>query len=124
VEIERAESGADAHDLLILVRARFHGFAAEIDAWVQRATWLGFTQDLVILEERRQGEAKLESISPGEISLVVRSIGRAGHMGVEGMLGVRGHDYSASLQFAVLAFDPSELPAFVDGARAIAANLS
>jgi hypothetical protein len=34
-----------------------------------------------VLEERRQGEARLESMSPGELLIVVRSTDRAGHMG-------------------------------------------
>ena len=120
LEIEAAQSDVDAHDVLLVVRARFRGFSAEIDVWVQREAWMGFTQDLVILEERRQGEARLEGISPGELSLVVRSTSRAGHMGVEAALGAQGHDYDASMRFRVLAFDPSQLPAFVYGARAIA----
>jgi hypothetical protein len=77
LEIERAHSGADAYDLLLLLRVSFRGFAAETDTWVSRAAWLGFTQDLVLLEERRQGEARLESISPGELSIVIRSIDQA-----------------------------------------------
>jgi len=89
---------------------------------VQSAAWQGFTQDLVVLEERRQGEARLESMSPGELSIVIRSTDRAGHMGVEGTLGTRGYDYTASLQFGVLPFDPSQLPAFVHGARVIASR--
>jgi hypothetical protein len=48
VEIERADSGRDAGDLLLLVRVRYHGFAGEIDTWVVREAWLGFTQDLCI----------------------------------------------------------------------------
>ncbi len=110
---------ADAYDVLLLARARFRGFSAEIDCWVQRVAWLAFAQDLTVLEERRQGEARLESMSPGELAMVVRSTDRAGHMGVEGTLGSRGYDHTASLQFGVLAFDPSRLPAFAYGARAI-----
>jgi hypothetical protein len=122
LEIEAAQ--ADSHDLLLLVRARFHGFSAEIDAWVQREAWMGFTQDLVVLEERRQGEARLEGMSPGELSIVVRSTDRAGHMGVEGELGARGFDHDASMRFEVLGFDPSQLPALVYAARAIATSRS
>ncbi len=120
LELEAANDGTDAHDILLVVRARFHGFAAEVDVWVQREAWMGFTQDLVVLEERRQGEARLESLSPGELSVVVRSTDRAGHMGAEGTLATQGYDYQARMQFQVLAFDPSQLPVFVHGARAIA----
>ena len=120
VMIEAADSGGDTYDVLLIVRVQYRGFAAQIDCWVQRAAWLGFTQDLVALEERRQGEARLESISPGELSIVVRSTDRAGHVGVEGTVGARGFDYAASLHFGVIVLDPSQLPAIVHGARAIA----
>jgi hypothetical protein len=120
LELERAETAGDAHDLLLFVRLLFHGFSGTVDARVQRAAWLGFVQDLVILEERRQGEARLQSISPGELSLVVRSLDRAGHMGVEGALGVRTFDAEALLRFSVFDFEPSQLPPFVSGARALA----
>jgi hypothetical protein len=107
----------------LLVRVRIRGFAAETDAWVERAAWLGFAQDLGILEVRRQGEARLESISPGEVSIVVRSLDHAGHMGVEGTVGTRTFDSKVSLKFSVLAFDPSQLVALVHDARTIASRL-
>jgi hypothetical protein len=88
LELERADSG-DEFDLLLLVRVRYHGFAAETDTWVARPAWLAFVQDLVILEERRQGQAKLEGTSPGELSIVVRSLDAAGHTGVGACPGVR-----------------------------------
>jgi hypothetical protein len=124
LEIERAESEVDAYDIHLLVRVQFHGFSGEIETWVLRAAWLGFAQDLGALEERRQGEAKLEGTSPDELSLVIRSIDRAGHMGVEGTVGARGHNYNASLRVAVLAFDPSQLRALVHEARVIASHSS
>jgi hypothetical protein len=99
---------------------RFHAFAAEIQSWVLRAASLAFAQELAVLERRRQGEAKLQGMSPDELSIVVRSIDRAGHMGVEGIVGARRHNYNASLRLAVLAFDSSQLPAFVHDAREIA----
>jgi hypothetical protein len=123
LEIQRADGPLDAYDLLLVVCTRFHGFAAETEAWVKRPAWMGFTQDLIVLEQRRQGEAKLDSVSPEELAIVIRSIDRAGHMGCEGMLGVRGYGYNASLQFSVLVFDPSQLPAFVYGAREIGSRM-
>jgi hypothetical protein len=47
----------------------------------------------------------------------------AGHMGVEGTVGARRHDYTASSRVAVLDFDPSQLPALVHDARVIAGQL-
>ncbi len=80
---------------------------------------MGFVQDLGILEERRQGEAKLESMSPGELSIVIRSLDAQGHMGVEGTVGTRAYDADASLQFSALAFEPSQIVALLHDARAI-----
>jgi hypothetical protein len=120
LELERFGAEVDASDIRLVVRVRFHAFAAEIEAWVLRAAWLVFPQELAVLERRRQGEAKLQGMSPDELSIVVRSIDRAGHMGVEGIVGALRHNYSASLRLAALAFDPSQLPAFVHDAQEIA----
>ena len=70
--------------------------------------------------EASDAEAKLDSMSPGELSLVVRSLDRAGHMGVEGSLGVRTFEAEAALRFSVLSFDPSQLPPLARAARALA----
>lgn len=42
---------------------------------------------LVTLEHKRQGEAMLNSISPEELQLAVRSVDSRGHMLVEGFTG-------------------------------------
>jgi hypothetical protein len=123
LEIERAASDVDGYDIWLRVCVQFRGFSAEIDTWVLRAAWLGFAQHLGVLEERRQGEAKLEGMSPDELSITIRSTDRAGHMGVEGTVGARSHNYIASLQIAVLVFDPSQLPALVHDARLIGGHV-
>ena len=119
LEIEPAASDMDGYDVRLLVRVQFRGFSAEIETWVLRVAWLGFAQHLGVLEERRQGEAKLEGMSPDELSITIRSTDRAGHMGVEGTVGARSYNYAASLQIGVLVFDPSQLPALVHDAQAI-----
>lgn len=80
VEIERAEPHDASGDLRLLVRVQRHQFSGEIDAWVEQRAWFGFAQDLTILEEKRQGEAHLEGLSPGELSLTLRSLDRVGHV--------------------------------------------
>jgi hypothetical protein len=119
LEIECPNPVADAYDLHLLVRVRFRGFGGEIGAWVLRAAWLRFAQDLRALEQRRQGKATVEGMSPPELSLTVRSTDHAGHMGVEGVVGAKGHNYAVSMQLAVLAFDPSQLPMLARDAAAI-----
>lgn len=122
VELERDSAQDDPRgDLLLFVRVRRAGFSAEIDTWVQQTAWFAFTQELVILEERRQGEARLESMSPGELSLVFRSLDRTGHVGVEGVVGTRSFDREVTLCFSVFSFDPSQLVTFARQARALSA---
>ena len=123
LEIARADRLTDDYAPALLVRVGFRGFTAEAECSVPREGWLGFTQDLVILETRRQGVAKVESISPGELALVVRSLDHAGHVGVEGTVGHQSYHGKASLTFGVLAFDQSQLVGFVCCARAISASL-
>ena len=123
LDMTRVDRPSDDYDPLLLVRVAFRGLTAEVECHVPRAAWLGFTQDLVILETRRQGEAKVEGASPGELALVVRSLGHGGHMGVEGTVGHRSFRGEATLTFGVLEFDPWQLAGFVHGARANAAAL-
>jgi hypothetical protein len=54
------------------------------------------------------------------LRLIVRSIDRAGHMGVEGELGYRGVRGETQLSFSTMAFDPSLLPQLLSEARGIA----
>jgi len=119
VEIERAEPHDVSGDLLLLVRIKRHQFSGEIDAWVEQRAWFSFAQELTILEQTRQGEARLEGISPGELSLVFRSLDRAGHVGVEGTIGRRAFDGDVALRFSVFSFDPSQLVALARKARGL-----
>lgn len=122
VEIERSLS--DAFDVLLIVRVRCRGCAATIDTWIGRDAWLAFAQALSVLEETRRGEALLDSPSPGELNIVVRSLDPAGHMGIEGSVGTRTYDGEALLRFSVFSFDPSQLVDFARGARSIAAAVT
>jgi hypothetical protein len=116
--IERAEPSSD--DILVVVEVRCSGFTGHIDTWILRRAWIEFCNRLAALEERRQGEAVVESISPRECRLVFRSTDSAGHMAVEGLLGYRGVYGETLLTFSPMSFDPSILPTLVADARAIA----
>ena len=122
--VELARQDGDAYDVLLNVSVRRAGFSATADTWVSAEAWHAFAQQLAILEERRQGEARVESISPGELLLVVRSVDRAGHLGVEGQIGTRTYDTEVSMHFSVFAFDPSQLPGFARSARDISAAVA
>src|SRR5688572_15366390 len=113
IEIECAEIlGADspAHgDLLLLVSVQSGEFSGRVDTWVDQASWSDFLRQLQELEQRRQGSATLESISPGELCLTVKSTDRTGHMAIHGLIGVRGATRELRLEFSPIPFEPSEL---------------
>jgi hypothetical protein len=119
VEIVRQEG--DSHDVRLTVSVKRAGFSATADTWVFADAWHAFAQQLAILEERRQGEARVESMSPEELMLVVRSVDRAGHLGVEGQLATRTYGTEVSMRFSVFRFDPSQLAGFARAARDISA---
>lgn len=113
----------DAYDVRVMISVSRAGFTATADTWVSAAAWHAFAQQLSTLEERRQGEARVESISPEELVLVVRSVDRSGHLGVEGRVGTRTYDTTVSLRFSVFTFDPSQLAPFARQACDISAAI-
>jgi hypothetical protein len=123
VELERDLAEVGSPDLALGVRIRRAGFACESRVWISRTDWFAFAQDLTILEECRQGIARVEAMSPGELQLTVRSIGRLGDVGIEGSAGVRTFDTEVLLTFSVFGFDPSQLVTLAREAREIAAAL-
>jgi len=77
-----------------------------------------FSKALFLLEENRKGEAKLESMSPGELELKVWAVDRSRHMAVEGKIGsfrfgASGTYFWHSLHFG-FEFDPSRFIEAVD----------
>lgn len=85
--------------------------AAKNDLWLLGADFQRFCTELVELEATRKGEAKIESVSPGELELTVGSIDSLGHLAVWGKTGyhVLGtSDYYHSVEFG-FEFDPSQL---------------
>ena len=120
LSIERRDDDGPSGDILVVVEVRCRGFTARIDTWVVREAWAAFCEQLDKLEESRQGSATVESISPKELRLTIRSTDRAGHMGIEGFVGYRGTFGETLLLFSVLPVDPSSLPQLARDARDIA----
>jgi hypothetical protein len=106
-------------DIRVAVEVRSRGFTGRIDTWILRQAWIDFCAGLGLLEERRQGEATVESISPKELALTVRATDRAGHMAIEGSIGYRGTRGQTLLSFSAMSFDPSTLPALLRDARTL-----
>jgi hypothetical protein len=86
--VERSVVVRDVGDTRFAVRVRISGintvFTAEGLRWVELRALVAFSEQLRVLEERRQGSASLESMSPGELQLQIRSTDRAGHMAAIG----------------------------------------
>jgi hypothetical protein len=118
---ERSTVVHDAGDTRFAVRVRVSAsgtvFTAETWCWVELRVLAAFAEQLQTLEERRQGSAFLESMSPGELRLEVRSTDRAGHLAAVGQVGHWFHlgsdePYWSAVAFCV-RFCPSELPVLV-----------
>ena len=108
----------------VRVSSLFAAFTAEALCWVDLRALVAFAEQLRVLEERRQGSAALESMSPGELRLEVRSTDRAGHVAAVGQVGRwlgvgSGEPYWSAVAFRV-PFCPTELPALVREFSALA----
>ncbi len=92
-------------------------FSAETWCWIALRVLASFAEQLQLLEERRQGSAVLESMSPGELQLEIRVTDRAGHVGAFGQVGHHCHGGTGQALWSVIAFAipfcPTELPDLV-----------
>jgi len=122
VELESQFEPGNA-DLALAVRVSRDGFIGEIQTWVRRHDWFAFAQALTVLDERRTGDARVASMSPGELELTVKALDRQGHLGIEGVIGRREFDREIDLRFSVFAFDPSQVVPFARAARRISEAL-
>ncbi len=122
VVTDRSASDApDAGDTRFAIRARITAkdtvFTVETWCWVGLQNLVSFAGQLRVLEERREGSAVLESLSPFELSLEIRSIDRAGHVAAVGRVGHDCFSSSGGQRWSVVEFEipfcPSELPALV-----------
>ena len=99
-------------DAYLTVRVSSSGFRGHNDLWVLAAALRSFCQSLVALERDRRGEAVLESVSPDQLRIAVRSVDSRGHMGVEGSTGYGVQRENSRPWHSVafgFEFDPSQL---------------
>jgi hypothetical protein len=99
-------------DVYLTIAVRSSGYCGQNDLWVDNLAFCSFCSALDALEQRRSGEALLESISPDELRLRIYSIDSCGHMAIEGITGYalqKEHRmFRHSVQFG-FEFDPSQL---------------
>jgi hypothetical protein len=88
------------------------GFSGRSRPWITGPTLRWFCTALVALERNRRGEVVMESMSPGELVLRIRSVDSCGHMAVEGSIGChvqRDHSHPWHAVHFGFDFDPSQL---------------
>jgi len=103
---------ASRGDAYFTVRVSSGGFTGHNDLWVLAEALRSFCHSLVALEHDRRGEAVLESVSPNELRIVIRSVDSRGHMAVEGFTGYEVQRENSRPWHSVafgFEFDPSQL---------------
>jgi hypothetical protein len=126
------EGQPDAGDVRFAMRLRFGNhrdqvFFAKTHAWVRWEALRQFVEQLELVERRREGTARLASMSPGELELTIEVVDRAGHVVVHGQLGrhiygARRERLWASLPFEI-RFDPTELPFVLEHFRGVVSGV-
>jgi len=114
-------------DVELSVEVSSSRFTGRGFAWVDGRELATFIGSLEQLEQRRHGEAELGGLSPGDFRLRIWSVNRRGHIAIGGRITahVRGETFpfQHSVEFG-FEFDPTQLPAVLQGFRAIAENRS
>ena len=110
--LEVADSPESAGDARLQVEVRSSGFSGKSDVWVDFESLREFCRDLVRLEQTRSGEARLASMSPSELELVIKAVDSLGHLAVFGSVGrqvyaERGSNFH-SVTFG-FEFEPDQL---------------
>jgi hypothetical protein len=98
------------------------GFTGTGSTWIARDVWQRFIQALEHLDERREGEAVVESMSPNDLRLRIRVTDRAGHVAVDGQVRTRSVR-DLQWQFGAIPFDPSLLPSLLAELRAAGSKI-
>jgi len=93
-ELEREPEGSPcAGDVNVSVALALQEFSGSYDGvWLALPEMERFVAELEILDEKRNGSAKISSMSPEEFVLEIRSSDTLGHMEIEAKL--HRHQYS------------------------------
>ncbi len=90
------------------------------EVWFHPDEFERFRVELEDLERSRKGEARLVTMSPGELDLVIRIVDSLGHVAVEGVVGrhvYAEHEYyKLECRFG-FPIDPTTLPGLLRDVR-------
>lgn len=122
IEEEDAQSKGDVY---LSIKIESNGFKGHNDLWVLGEEFELFIKNLILLEEKRKGEATLASISPNELKLKLHSITNRGHIVISGKTGytiLKGEtSFWHSIEFG-FEFDPSQLKEEIERYRTNRSN--
>jgi len=91
--LERTSPGAPVEDIRVKITVTLREFFGTYDSvYLELSALAEFVESLICLERTRFGEAVLQSMSPDEFSLKLRSRDGLGHLVVEATL--QRHQYS------------------------------
>jgi hypothetical protein len=76
-------------DVRLQVRLTCEGFTGTGSSWIARDGWQRFLRELERLDDRRDGEAVVESMSPEDLQLRICVTDRGGHVAVGGQVRTR-----------------------------------
>ena len=116
IAVEQDASLPSEGDACISASAESNGFAGACNAWVGRNELSAFLDSLVSLSKTLRGEARLESMSPQELSISISGSGGRGHFSLKAVLGQEFYCpesrywHSASFGFTI---EPEQLAAQV-----------
>lgn len=98
-------------DYYIAIEAEADGFRGHSDGHVLAAEFRDFGKAIGILEQRRQGQARFESVPTGLFEVVLHSTDRVGHLAIRGVLRIgdtEGDGPSQEYRF-LLPVEPDQL---------------
>ena len=100
-ELERYPEGTPCSgDVKVNVTLAFQNFSGSYDeVWLELAEMERFIMELEILDEKRNGNAKISSMSPEEFALEIRSSDSQGHMEIEAHL--HRYQYNGSKRWPI-----------------------
>jgi len=96
-------------DVRLHIRLTCEGFTGTGSSWIAHDVWQHFLRQLEQLEDRRDGEAVVESMSPEDLRLRIFVTDPAGHVAIEGQARTRSVR-DLRWQFGAIPFDPTLLP--------------